>query len=80
MQNGIDVNAKPYYICRMKTVQKMIIEILDSGLTEPELAMLASSTQPTINRIKQGATEDPRYTLGKKIEQIHAGRVSPGAA
>lgn len=72
MQNGIDLNAKPYYICRMKPLQKMIVEILNSGLSEPELAKLAHSTQPTINRIKKGKTDNPSYTLGKKIEEIHA--------
>ncbi|PCI54195.1 MAG: hypothetical protein COB36_10925 [Alphaproteobacteria bacterium] len=55
----------------MKSIQEMINTILNSGLTEPELAKMANTTQPSINRMKRGETADPGYSVGKTIENIY---------
>ena len=64
----------------MKTVKDMIIEIIESGITEPELAKLASTTQPSINRMRHGVTSDTTYTTGKVIESIYLERIDRPAA
>lgn len=52
------------------TVQTMVLELLNAGLSEGQLASKVGSNQPTIHRIKNGSKTN--YELGKKIEALHA--------
>lgn len=51
------------------TVQTMVLELLDSGMSEGQLANKVDSNQPTIHRIKNGSKTN--YELGKKIEALY---------
>ena len=63
----------------MKTVKDMIIDILDSGMKEDELAKLVGTTQPSINRMRRGVTVDTSYTMGKAFESIYIERTGMSA-
>jgi predicted transcriptional regulator len=50
---------------------KLITRILQTGKTEAEIARLARTTQPTINRIRSGAIKDPRSSLTERLRRVH---------
>lgn len=52
------------------TIQQMLNELIDAGLSQQVIADFCLSTQPTINRAIKGSTT-PRYELGKAIEKLH---------
>jgi len=52
-------------------MDKLIQELLDSGMTETALAKALNCSQPTINRFKRGLTQ-PSYDVGVKIKEMHA--------
>ena len=76
----VDAHSHTYYYGRMKTktLQEMVIELLNSGLTQYVLADLAKTNQPQIARIKKGQKSD--YELGKRIEAVYLARVKRTAA
>lgn len=41
------------------------------GYTQTELANLTGVKPPTIHRLLRGKTDDARYSLGKRIEQLY---------
>lgn len=45
----------------------LITRIIDKGYTETEIAKHVGCSQPTINRLKLGKIDDPRYTTGASI-------------
>lgn len=47
------------------TPTEAILKLKAHGMTEAAIAAAASTTQPTINRIKKG--KDPFYALGRKL-------------
>ena len=51
------------------TIQEMLNDLIETGLSQGAIAELCGSTQPTICRALQGST--PRYDLGKAIEKLH---------
>ena len=51
--------------------QKLIIDLCSSGMTESEIAITVSTTQPTIHRIKTGAIKSPRFVLATGIMALH---------
>jgi len=55
-----------------------IEELISSGLTEQAIADAVGSTQPTINRIRTGETEDPKHSLGRSLERLHQDRLQRG--
>lgn len=50
-------------------LQEVVQNLIDSGLSETEIARRISVSQPTVNRIKSGT--DPAYTTGKRLEELH---------
>ena len=50
-------------------LQEVLQTLIASGLSETEIAQRIGVSQPTVNRIKNGA--DPAYRTGKKLEQLH---------
>jgi DNA-binding XRE family transcriptional regulator len=52
---------------------KIIQEIIKSGLTESEIADLLSTSQPTINRIRNGKQE-PKGELAMAIVELRRKR------
>ena len=64
------------------TIQEMLAELLEAGLSQRVIAERVGTTQPTINRAAKGA--DVRYVTGKAIERLYnevkeAGGVKPKA-
>jgi predicted transcriptional regulator len=55
----------------MITLQEMTSALLDSGMTEAQLAEAVKTSQATVHRIRRGTTPDPGYSLGKRIEAIY---------
>ena len=55
-------------------ISHMIKALLDSGLTEKNIAEQVSTTQPTVNRIKRGG--NPAYELGCRIESFYRSQFS----
>lgn len=53
------------------SIQTMLTDLSDHGITDAEIADAVGSTQPTIYRLRTGATNDPRYQLGKSIETYY---------
>ena len=51
------------------TIQEMLAELLQSGLSQRVIAERVGTTQPTINRAAKGA--DVRYVTGKAIESLY---------
>ena len=60
-------------------LKNIVEELIASGLKEHELAELALTSQPTINRIRNNQ-QNPSYDLGKRLEVLHARRCSKEAA
>lgn len=54
----------------------LITDLLESGLTRPELAERVGAGVSTINELARGATRDPRHTLGQRLLALHAERIS----
>lgn len=58
-------------------IAKLVQELIDSGLTETAIAERLkeagiTTTQQTINRIKNGVTANARYDVGSAITALHA--------
>ncbi|MCY1464424.1 hypothetical protein D9M71_824440 [compost metagenome] len=51
------------------TIQEMLAELLEAGLSQRVIAERVGTTQPTINRAAKGA--DVRYVTGKAIECLY---------
>lgn len=62
----------------MKTLQEMVVVLLQSGMTQKQLADLAKTNQPQIARIKRGQNSD--YELGKRIEAVYLSHIDSSAA
>lgn len=58
-------------------IQKMIKELIESGLTETAIVERLendgiTTTQQTINRLKKGVTANARFDIGTAITALHA--------
>ena len=51
--------------------KQIISDIIDSGLSEQEIAAIVGTTQPTINRIKTGVVNQPKYEMGVALVALH---------
>ena len=51
------------------TIQLMLEQLFEAGLSQTEIADRCGSTQPTICRAAKGASV--RYEIGKAIEALH---------
>ena len=65
-------------------LQEVLQTLIESGLSETEIARRIGVSQPTVNRIKNGA--DPAYRTGKQLERLYRavrrrrrGRARPSA-
>ena len=52
---------------------RKVLDLLGSGMTYKGLATKASCDPSTIYRLKIGDIEEPRYSVGKVIDELHAG-------
>lgn len=50
-------------------LQEVLRTLIESGLSETEIAQRIGVSQPTVNRIKNGA--DPAYRTGKRLERLY---------
>jgi len=53
---------------------KVINDIIESGLSEAAIAKKVGTNQPTINRIKSGVTTKVEYSLGVRILSLRDSR------
>jgi predicted transcriptional regulator len=53
---------------------RLIEELLATGLSEADIARLVESSQPTINRIRNGHIKDPKYSLAEALKRVHTER------
>ena len=58
----------------MLTIQKMISDLNEVGISQTELEKLTGSSQSTISRVLNGKTK-PTYEFGKAIESLHRQKV-----
>lgn len=52
---------------------RKVTDLLGSGMTYKGLASIANCDPSTIYRLKNGEIEEPRYSVGKVIDELHAG-------
>lgn len=76
MRGCIDDIYGRVYAPAMK-LQRVVKDLIETGLTEGELATKAGVTQPTINRIRTGETRNPGFALGTALLALHKERVKP---
>ncbi|WP_424195498.1 hypothetical protein ACMYR3_06085 [Ampullimonas aquatilis] len=59
--------------------KKIILNLISTGLSEREIAVLVGMSQPTINRIKLGKQDGVSisYSLGTRLLELHKERL-PG--
>ena len=53
-----------------QNIQNTIKQLLD-WMTETEIADAVGTTQATINRIKLGVINEPKYSVGVKLVELH---------
>lgn len=63
-----------------KTSKELAQEILDSGMTQQEVATLTGTTQATISKLIRGVISDVSYQNGKRLEDLHASQVGKEAS
>lgn len=67
----------------MANLQKIVNELCDrAGLTETEIvhelaALGVSTSQPTINRLKNGTVKRHSFVVGLALMELHRKRVRP---
>jgi predicted XRE-type DNA-binding protein len=58
----------------MLTISAMLLAVIDSGMTQTQIAEHLGTSQPTIHRLlKKNCRAD--YDIGKHIEKLYAARV-----
>lgn len=53
------------------TLAQRLEEIFESGLSYKDIASHCGCDVSTLYRIKEGRIEDPRYSVGKAIVDLH---------
>ena len=51
--------------------QKLIDDLVKSGLTQSQIGEKCGVTQPAIQLIYSGKTNEPRYSLGERLLALH---------
>ena len=54
--------------------KKIIHELIDSGLTQTEIAAAVGTSQSHVSALLNGDRQEPRYALGERIRALHAQR------
>ena len=52
--------------------KNLIKELLDSGMTQTEIAKAVGTVQSTVSRMKDGHHPKVEYSVGAKLIQLHA--------
>jgi len=52
----------------------LIKQLQATGYTETQIAEVARTSQPTINRLKKGVVLDPGYELGRRLVALRDAR------
>lgn len=55
--------------------KKIIAEILDSGLSQADIAASVGIAQPSVSDLATGATKEPRWGVGDRLIALHRNRV-----
>jgi predicted transcriptional regulator len=70
-------NKEP--VMSTKSLPKMVCELLATGYSYKELAILAGCDTSTISRIKTGFIADPRFSVGTAITRLYTDRILQAA-
>lgn len=55
--------------------KNLINDLLDSGMTQTEIAKAVGTVQSTVSRMKDGLHPKVEYNVGAKLIQLHAERI-----
>lgn len=58
-------------------ISTLLNQLVESGLTEAEIAKAIGRNQSSVNRMRHGQRTD--YETGLKIQELHRQKVAPGA-
>lgn len=61
-------------------LKSVICNLIESGLTEQQIAEQVKTSQPTINRIKSGKITSPRFDVGSGLVALHEKRCAKKVA
>ena len=53
------------------TIKNVVIDLIESGYTEAQLAVLVGSSQPAISRIRSGEVTNPKLIMGNELLILH---------
>ena len=59
------------YIVQLMNFQRIIKDLIRTGLTEAAIAKRCDCTQPAIHRIKATKGAGPSYSVGVKLVELH---------
>lgn len=57
------------------TVQQMIKNLVQKGVSEIEIARVAGVNPSSVNRLKNGRAKDTTYMVGKRIERMYESHI-----
>lgn len=57
-------------------LQKIVADLVGSGMTQAAIAREIGVKQPTVNRYAQGVTKECHYMVGTKLVELHRQRVN----
>lgn len=60
-------------------IKDMVSRLIESGMSEAEIAVKVGVSQPTVNRVKQG-NQRVSYETGKQIEFLYSSMFEDKAA
>lgn len=64
----------------MNNWQQVLTELDQSGISQQEIAKFAGCSQPTISELARGLIREPKYSIGKRLIELHGQRVTRDAA
>ena len=56
----------------------LISDLMNHGVKQQEIARLCGCSQTTVSEILNGATREPRYSLGRELIALHTKTVPAG--
>lgn len=52
--------------------KNIVSQLIDCGFSEKSIAEDVGTSQPTIHRLKTGQYDDPKYSVAKKLIDLHS--------
>jgi transcriptional regulator with XRE-family HTH domain len=58
---------------------ELLEELAIARITQREIASLVGSSQPAVSRLAKGGTEEPPYSVGEALLNLHLSKCGPDA-